>query len=65
MAFPAWLATRVQVPVIRRVRMLPETVQTFVVLEVKVTANPLLAVAINVYGDWARVKVEGGENVIF
>jgi hypothetical protein len=45
--------------------MLPETVQTFVVLEVKVTANPLLAVAINVYGDWARVKVEGGENVIF
>jgi hypothetical protein len=64
-AFPAWFAVRVQVPVTRRVKTFPETVHTVVVLEVRVTVKPLLAVAVNVYGDCARVKAEGGANVIF
>ena len=53
-----------QVPATRRVRTFPETVQTVVLLEVRVTVKPLLAVAVNVYGDWVRVKVEDGTNVI-
>ena len=40
-----------QVPVLRRVRVVPLTVQTLAVPEVSVTASPLLAEAASVTGD--------------
>jgi hypothetical protein len=43
--FPAWLASMVHVPAETRVTAVPETVQTPVVAEVKVTASPEVAVA--------------------
>ncbi len=50
MLLPAWLAWMVQVPVAMNVAVVPETVQTPVVVEVKVTAKPELAVAESVSG---------------
>ena len=48
MLLPAWLATRVQVPAIFKVSVIPETVQIAGVLVVSVSANPLDAVAVSV-----------------
>ena len=47
---PAWLAVIVQVPAARIVTLLPETVQTLVVPEVKLTVRPALLVALRVIG---------------
>ncbi len=38
-ALPAWLALMVQVPVVSSVTLVPETVHTAVVAEVKLTAG--------------------------
>ncbi len=46
MALPAWLAWIVQVPVVTRWTVEPLTVQTPVVVELKLTARPELAVAL-------------------
>jgi hypothetical protein len=40
----------VQVPAITKIAVFPETVQTEVVVDVKLTANPELAVAFKVSG---------------
>ena len=47
---PAWLASMVQVPAVRNVAVVPETVHMLVVVEVKLTARPELAVAESVSG---------------
>jgi hypothetical protein len=47
---PAWLALIVQVPVVRNVAVVPDTVHTAVVAETKVTVKPELAVAERVSG---------------
>jgi hypothetical protein len=44
-ALPAWLAVIEQEPPATIVTVLPETVQTGVVVETKLTASPELAVA--------------------
>ena len=48
MVLPAWFPAIVQVPAATPVTVLPLTVQIDVVVEVKVTARPELAVALNV-----------------
>ena len=50
MLLPAWLASMVQVPAATNVAVVPETVQTLVVADVKATARPELAVAESVSG---------------
>ena len=50
MAFPAWLAVIEHEPPATIVTVLPETVQTDVVVEAKLTARPELAVASTVNG---------------
>ena len=59
---PAWSASIVQVPTVRRVTvvpLVPDTVQTSVVAEVKLTASPDgEAVAATVKGDWSRRRSE-------
>ena len=47
-ALPAWLALIVQVPTVTKVTVVPETVQTPVVAEVKLTVRPEEAVALTV-----------------
>src|SRR5579862_3963446 len=47
---PPWLASMVQVPATRRVAVVPETVHTLVVVELKETASPLVAEADSVTG---------------
>lgn len=49
---PAWFASMVQAPAVTNVATagVPETVQTLVVVEVKVTARPEVAVAESVSG---------------
>ena len=48
MALPAWFAAMVQVPALTPVTVLPLTVQTPVVRELKLTARPEEAVALAV-----------------
>ena len=48
MALPAWFAAMVQVPVATPVTVLPLTVQTLCVAELKLTGWPELAVALAV-----------------
>ena len=50
MLLPAWFASMVQVPEAINVAVVPETVQMPVVVDVKVTASPELAVAESVRG---------------
>ena len=50
LVFPAWLALIVQVPTVTKVTVVPETVQTLVVAEVKATGRPEEAVALSVIG---------------
>ena len=45
---PAWFAAITQVPAVTPVTLVPLTVQTFVVVELKVTVNPEVAVALTV-----------------
>ena len=45
MLLPAWFASMVQVPEAMNVAVVPETVQTEVVVDVKLTVRPELAVA--------------------
>ena len=47
---PAWFASKVQVPEAINVAVVPETVHMLVVVEVKLTARPELAVAESVSG---------------
>jgi len=47
---PAWFASMVQVPLAMNVAVVPETVQTLVVVDVNVTASPDVAVAERVSG---------------
>jgi len=47
---PAWFASMMQVPTVRKVAVAFETVQMLVVVEVNVTARPELAVAESVRG---------------
>ena len=47
---PAWLAWIVQLPAAVNVAVVPETVHTLVVCEVKLTVNPDVAVAESVSG---------------
>lgn len=50
MVFPAWLAVIEQVPVATSVTAVPDTAQTDVLLDVKVTGKPELAVATSAGG---------------
>ena len=52
---PAWLAATVQVPAATIVTVLPETVHTPVVVELKLTGRPELAVAPTVNGASPKV----------
>ena len=47
---PAWFASMVQAPEAMNVAVVPETVHMLVVVEVKLTARPELAVAESVSG---------------
>ena len=47
---PAWLAVIVQMPAVRIVTLLPVTVQTVSVPEVKLTVRPALLEALRVIG---------------
>ena len=58
-AFPAWLATIVQVPTAERLIDRPLGLQTVGVFDVSVTVSPELAVAVTASGDWARVEFGG------
>ena len=49
-ASPGWLALMVQVPMVTKVTVEPETVQTAVVADVKMTASAEEAVALTVIG---------------
>ena len=51
---PAWLALMVQVPTATKVTVVPDTVQTPVVADVKVTVSPEEAVALD--GDRALIE---------
>ena len=64
MALPAWLALMVQVPGATRVSVLPLTVQMPVVVEVKLTARPELAVAASAGGAVPTVWLPGEVNVM-
>ena len=48
---PAWLAVIEHEPVWRSVSVVPETVQTLVVVEAKATVRPEVAVAVSVSGE--------------
>ena len=63
-AFPAWLATIVQVPTAERSIDRPLGLQTAGVFDVSVTVSPELAVAVSASGDWARVEFGGFGKVI-
>ena len=64
MAFPAWLAVIEQEPPAAIVTVFPETVQTEVVVEAKLTGRPELAVALTVKGATPYVTLPTAPNVI-
>jgi hypothetical protein len=64
LALPAWLAAIEQEPSARTVTVLPATVQTEVVVEAKLTANPELAVAPIVNGATPKLTLLSAPNVI-
>ena len=59
LALPAWLAARVQLPADTSVSVVPLTVQTAGVLDVKVTAKPALDVATSAGAGVPRVWLPG------
>ena len=59
MALPTWLAARVQVPALTRLRALPLTLQTAGVTAWKATAKPELAVALSAAGVVPSVWLPG------
>jgi hypothetical protein len=61
---PAWLAVIEHEPPATIVTALPETVQTKVVVEAKLTANPELAVAPMGNGDTPYVTLPSAPNAI-
>jgi hypothetical protein len=61
---PAWLAVSEHEPPATIVTVLPETVQTDVVVEAKLTARPELAVAVTVNGAVPELTSLGAPNVI-
>jgi hypothetical protein len=63
-ALPAWLAVIEHEPPATIVTVLPAMVQTAVVVEAKLTANPELAVAVTVNGDTPYVAPLSAPNVI-
>ncbi len=63
-ALPAWFAVMVQVPVVRSVTLVPETVHTAAVVELKLTARPEEAVAPMVTGESARVLLARAPKVM-
>ena len=64
MALPAWLAVIEHMPRAAIVTVLPETVQTDVVVEAKLTAKPELAVAPIVKGAMPKATLLSAPNVI-
>ena len=61
---PAWLAARVQVPALRIVTVLADTVQTVAVVVVNETANPDEAVAVMANGGAVASWVAGAVKLI-
>lgn len=61
---PDWLAVMEQTPVSSRVTVVPETVQTDVLLEAYVTFNPELSVALTGKGAVPKVRLLSAPNVI-
>jgi hypothetical protein len=61
---PGWLALIVQVPTVTKVAVVPETVQTLVVADVKTTARPEEAVALSASGLWSKRLVASAAKVI-
>ena len=64
MPLPAWLALTVQVPAATSVSVLPLTVQTLGVVDVKDTVRPDVEVAASAAGAVRRVWLPGDANVI-
>src|SRR5580704_12721921 len=64
LALPAWLAVIEHVPAAMMVTVLPDTVQIDGVVEVNVTANPELAVALRVNGAAPSVTLLSAPNDI-
>jgi hypothetical protein len=62
--FPAWLATIVQAPCIKRVTVFPLTVQFAGVVELRLMASPELAVAVMVKGADPIGKLGNGAKVM-
>jgi hypothetical protein len=63
-ALPAWLAAIEHVPTATIVTVLPDTVQTDAVVEVKLTGKPELAVAVMANGATPSVTLPNAANVI-
>jgi hypothetical protein len=63
-ALPAWLAVIEHVPTATIVTVLPDTVQTDAVVEVKLTGKPELAVAVIANGATPSVTLLNAANVI-
>jgi hypothetical protein len=61
---PPWLALMLHVPVLMRVTLVPETVHTAVVVEVKATVREEDAVALTVKGVWSRLRSASPASVI-
>ena len=64
MAFPAWLATSVQVPAATSVKVLPLTVQTPGVLDAKLTASAEVELATSAAGVVPSVWLPGDTKVM-
>ena len=64
MVFPAWLAVIEQVPAVTIVTIEPDTVQTGVVVEAKLTVSPEEAVAVSAKGAAPKVTPEGAAKVM-
>ena len=64
MELPGWLAVIEQVPAVTIVTVEPDTVQTALVFDAKVTGSPELAVAVSVNGATPSVTVVSGPKVI-
>ena len=62
MASPDWSAAIVHVPAATRVTVVPDTVQTGVVADVKVTVSPDVAVAVTVNGGSPKALVASAPN---
>jgi hypothetical protein len=63
-AFPFWVAVIEQVPVLTRVTVVPDTVHTALVFDVKLTGSPEVAVPLIENGGVPNVSLPSGPNVI-